>query len=453
MNTRQNQQPVEGNEIKIIPTLALYHTLFLLVLFSCDSFDKSSSDNNDLALEEGTEYRLLIEAGFEIDRIIDKGPYYLVEEDIIIEKERLRALARKNGNGRTGQWTHEIAGRISYPDQSCISIRIEHSAQMWREHIEAAIGFWNDVEDSRLNFYITDGNNADITIHGVDLPAGHYGGAFLPNNGKPGSHIELNNDINELPVWRVRTTIAHELGHTVGLLHSDSPGLNARRVPGSPASDASSIMNSGAAANRNDPTLNHPVSLWPGFSAADYYSIKILYPEDYSGDRLYNSDFYVYGNPDVDAAYGGNLAAIKSHWENQGGPVEGRAGSPLFDPNFYRSIHPDFLASSMSRSQAITHWLNTGANEGRESSLVFDVRFYLANNPDLRLAYGTTGFQKAYQHWINTGIFEGRAASARFNPRNYLNRYPDLQSAFGTNFRLATFHWYFYGRHEGRIGT
>jgi hypothetical protein len=441
-------------------TIAIVLMLFLSLIYSSCTEDESIK--KDQGSEEATtdiELQKLLDAGFAPESIQDVGSHFILEGDIIIPKGSLlnaEPPKEKAHGGREKQWTHSIAGLVGYVQQGAVSVRIDPSAEQWRNHIVAAVGFWNNVHNTRVNLYITNGSHVDITITGVPAPGGlpAFGAAVLPSNSNAGSVVELNSTPGFIPDWRIRTTITHEIGHTLGLLHTDSPGSNALRVPGTPASDNLSIMNSGSAPNRNDPGLNDPVLLWPGFSSWDYQSIQILYPEDYAGDRVYRDDFYSYGNSDVVIAFNGDPAGIKNHWRTQGGRIEGRAGSPLFDVEFYRTAHPDFVAIGMTREHAIDHWLNTGSNEGRASSPVFDVNYYLANNADLNQAFGTQGFQKAYYHWLNTGIDEGRVASPLFNVSNYIQRYPDILAAFGpTGYRAALYHWFFYGRGEGRIGT
>ncbi len=433
--------------------LGLLALLLTFVHTSCTD-DVSQKKQQDSAAHQ-KEVQILINAGFDEKSIQDKGSHFLVEGDIIIPKGSLSAsgISKKNPNGRLKQWTNSISGLVGYSQQSYVSVKIDPSAEQWRDHIVAAVNFWNGVPNTRVNLYITEGTYIDVTVTGVPAPgedSRNFGAAVLPSDGSPGYKVELNSNPGFIPGWRIRTTITHELGHTLGFLHSDNPGPNAVRVPGTPALDPNSIMNSGSAPNRNDPSRNDPTSLWPGFSNYDLQSIQTLYPEDYAGDILYTNDFYQFGNPDV----GSDPTVLKNHWRSQGGPVEGRAGSPIFDPEFYRNAYPDFIAVGMDRQYAIYHWLNNGSNEGRASSPLFDVHFYLDNNPDLLAAFGSQGFQKAYRHWLVYGINEGRISCSTFNVRNYLARYTDLANVYGiTGYKLATYHWYFFGRHEGRIGV
>lgn len=392
--------------------------------------------------------------GFTREDFEDMGEHYLVGGDIIIYKDgrQLSGKGEINPGGRTDQWTRANRGIVGYVERAAISVKIDASATQWTNEIREAVGFWNNLDDSRINLYFTNGTHVDILVKGVAAPGGSsqaFGAAPLPLNGRPGTYVELNNAPNFIPAWRIRTTIAHEIGHAIGFVHTDEGTATTDvLVSGTPARDYNSFMNSGSAPNRNDPSLNNTQG-WLGFSTYDYIASKTLYPEDYAGDRVYDNEFYSY-NTDVVNAYGGDPVAIKNHWRTQGGPIEGRAGSPLFEVDFYRTSHVDLR--SLTRAQAISHWLNTGGNEGRASSSIFDVRHYLANNPDIAANYGTAGYQKAYYHWLTTGIREGRSASPNFNVRAYLQKNPDVQAAYGTNYKAATYHWFYYGKREGRQG-
>jgi hypothetical protein len=457
MNNQQLQKPMSNTPFKSIVYAAI-----VCVGVLGTSCQKEEPKVNKPTPEASTDPLLqsLLDLGYKKEHIEEKGKYFLVDGDLFIAKESLKDLetADNNPGGRKGQYIGANRGILGYVQRAAISIRIDATASQWNNDIVAAVRFWNTLDESRINLYITDRTTGDIVIRGVAAPGqtvgfpnpNAAGASQLPLNGNPANWVDLNTNPNILTNVIRRNVIVHELGHAVGFQHSDRVGLTdaAQQVTGTPSSDANSIFNSGGAANQRNPTNN--LDGWMGFSYWDRVAIQTLYPEDYTGDRVYNGDFYSYGYPDVVNAYQGNPTAIREHFGHTGGPVEGRVGSPLFEVDFYRTTHADLRG--LTRTQAITHWLNTGGNEGRASSSIFDVQFYLANNPDIAAAYGTQGFQKAYYHWVTTGIREGRAASPNFNVRTYLQRNPDVQAAFGTDFRTATFHWFFYGKPGGRQG-
>jgi hypothetical protein len=184
------------------------------------------------------------------------------------------------------------------------------------------------------------------------------------------------------------------------------------------------------------------------FTPEDITALNNTYPKEYEY-LVYNHDFYAAGYSDVVSAYNGDPAAMKSHWFNTG-LYEGRVASPLFEVDYYRSVHADLR--SLTRKQAFDHWSYTGTWEGRAGSSLFDPVYYLANNSDIRASYGATGFMQAYRHWFYTGIGEGRRACATFDVRVYLQKNPDLAAAYGTNYKAATYHWFWVGKKEGRQG-
>jgi hypothetical protein len=336
------------------------------------------------------------------------GDFYLVD-DIAFSKATKPPVLSPNteSGGRVEQWRWRDLVNTTW--QPMIAVKIDPSIPVaWHTNIVTAVNDWNSIDQSRVNLYITNGSSVDITIRGENLDLGYYGyGEYPRGDGKTGTRVVLN--LQDSPEYRRKTTIVHEIGHCLGFVHTDQGDPSfAIQVPGTTERDFKSIMNSGGAPNRQQSWEQNG-----GFSSYDWQSLQILYPEQTAGDRVFDLDFYKYGSPDVDSYYGGNSASIQEHWRSVGA-FEGRVASPIFDVDYYRTAHPDFVAIGMTRAQARNHWLNTGMMEGRASSPVFDVQYYLANNPDLVTAYGNTGFLRAYHHWLYQGIDEGRIASPKF---------------------------------------
>lgn len=90
----------------------------------------------------------------------------------------------------------------------------------------------------------------------------------------------------------------------------------------------------------------------------------------------------------------------------------------------------------------------------------FDVDGYYERNHDVRDAFqDLPGNDKlAWNHYLEYGIFEDRMFDNNFVPLEYLNIYPDLKDAFrnpsdlSIDLNKTVYHWFDYGRAEGRIG-
>ena len=110
----------------------------------------------------------------------------------------------------------------------------------------------------------------------------------------------------------------------------------------------------------------------------------------------------------------------------------------------YLASYPDLMnAFGADVAAAASHYNNTGAAEHR--SISFDGWDYLASNNDLMNAFGTD-VQKAAEHYILTGRNESR--SLAFDAASYLSVNPDLALCFGTDYDGATQHYIVTGRFE-----
>lgn len=164
---------------------------------------------------------------------------------------------------------------------------------------------------------------------------------------------------------------------------------------------------------------------------------------------------YLARYPDLAAAFGGDLNAAWLHYLNYG-IYEGRFFDNLFRPDEYLALYPDLWAAfGPDRKAALLHWLTYGRAEGRLGRVppTFDLALYLARYADLQAAFG--GLPEGQRnvavwfHYLDYGVYEGRS-DGDFDVHAYLAAYGDLAAAFGTNLEAAAFHWYIYGRYEGR---
>lgn len=250
---------------------------FTLALFlnACSNeieFMDSAEQQNIPA--ENNDINFLQSLGFDISDIIETNECYLVEGDIIFEKDKLSSY----GKAQTRQAYH-TTGLIAHPKQRAITVGIDNSiptsgTDNWREEILEAINLWNPLSNLKLT-YTTDANPDILIRSDINelLPNNAIAAGSWPTNGKPGSTIRINLDYNNnktIPSLQKVYNMVHELGHCFGLRHTNWESRHettANHISGTPSSDPYSVMNGGTAEYQ-----------WNGFSEGDKDAIRYLYP-------------------------------------------------------------------------------------------------------------------------------------------------------------------------------
>ena len=432
-------------------------TIIFLFAISCSQPEVDSIKNDSPKFDENDPvFKRILNLGFRKADIEDLGEYYLVEGDITFTKNRLTSTS----SGRAEQARTDFL--VSFDRQPKITVRIDNSiptagVDNWRPEIQQAINDWNSVGDSRMNMVLVDQATtqthitiiSDASVPGLSLLDDNVVAAaeFPQADGSAGFRIRINLDFlsdRTVTTGQKRRNMVHELGHCIGLRHTNwSPlgeQISATTIAGTPGADNNSVMNGGTALNE-----------WIGLSNFDQIAVSTLYPESLSAERVFELEFYTRTSPDVDQAFGGNSSSITSHWLNTG-IDEGRIACSVFETKYYLQKNSDVaqVFGINNYRAALNHWLLNGINEGRQGSPAFNSQIYLQRNSDIRAAFGANNFQAALDHWLSTGIVEGRQASANFDVRMYLNKYGDIKAAFGTNYKAATLHYLLLGRYEGR---
>jgi len=84
---------------------------------------------------------------------------------------------------------------------------------------------------------------------------------------------------------------------------------------------------------------------------------------------------------------------------------------------------------------------------------VFSADYYLRVNPDVAETFGLQNYSSARWHFYNYGRNEGRPSSPSFHVRDYLELNSDVASTFGQDYSAAFWHFEAYGISEGRKTT
>jgi hypothetical protein len=108
------------------------------------------------------------------------------------------------------------------------------------------------------------GCDANITI---STTTGAGGSAGFPSNCNPYGLVSIGTGLQSYSADVNEHVITHELGHAIGILHTDSPGSFGIYIPGTPTTDPSSIFNS---------TTFRSTSTGE-FSSGDITALNILY--------------------------------------------------------------------------------------------------------------------------------------------------------------------------------
>lgn len=276
------------------PLVILFLSL-LLITMSCKKNDLLVPAQKEEALSEKLQ-KFLRNNQLNSKNVKEDGNYYIVEGDIVIDKEELRK--QPTTTPRQAHTNSIVQGNLTN-----ITIGMESYDLRWFNALRRAVAAWNTVSNCRINLIHSYNNlinageplNADIVVRTASLGTGYFGRAWYPTgNDKAGHTIEVDpyttnvyqsgpnrGQSNGVPRTADQDTytLIHEIGHTLGVKHTDMPyadGIGTNIIPGTPASnDPTSVMNSGNLGT------DYGWPTWPSdqrFSAYDKIAATYLYP-------------------------------------------------------------------------------------------------------------------------------------------------------------------------------
>jgi hypothetical protein len=108
------------------------------------------------------------------------------------------------------------------------------------------------------------GCDANITL---STASGTGGSAGFPSNCNPYGSVSIGTGLQSYSADINEHVITHELGHAIGIVHTDSPGTFGIYIPGTPTTDPSSIFNS----------ITFRSTSTGEFSAGDIQALTYLY--------------------------------------------------------------------------------------------------------------------------------------------------------------------------------
>jgi len=123
----------------------------------------------------------------------------------------------------------------------------------------------------------------------------------------------------------------------------------------------------------------------------------------------------------------------------------------VFNSKMYADMYEDLKSAyGYDDNKLWKHYLNYGVKENRVTP-VFWPSYYLKNSEDLKNAYGTTNYERAFYHFTTYGYAENRTTSPTFTASYYLSKNADVFKAYGkNNYYQAAVHFNAYGIYELR---
>ncbi len=209
-----------------------------------------------------------------------------VDGHLVVENDIAIAIAPKQSSPQivrtiNPQARLNVALRADYNTVGSVRINLNalQSRPAWLQGTRRAINNWNALRGSAIRITETTGS-ANITVSVASLPYNVYARAQLPTSsfsvgswiwvnaqGATNPYATPNPSATEQVLSNISIVMSHELGHTFGMLHTNSwqsEGVNGELIPGTTNTDASSVLWNSIS----------PSAYWAGFSADDIFGIR-----------------------------------------------------------------------------------------------------------------------------------------------------------------------------------
>ncbi len=137
------------------------------------------------------------------------------------------------------------------------------------------------------------------------------------------------------------------------------------------------------------------------------------------------------------------------------GVFEDLPTSALFDPEFYRTLHPEVRTEILKGrySCSLEHFIAEGAARRLVPSADWDGEFYLKCNPDVAEGLAAGLYPSPFNHWLEHGLRENRSPNQYFDGKYYLDAYPAAAAEIRDRRLLGAFeHFASLGRARGWRG-
>jgi hypothetical protein len=286
----------------------LFVLMMLSVLTSCqneteetlqeEATEVARVDVKWLAPDDHPVVQLLYSRGYEKGTIYETEEYFLAPPDLMYSKNIEDYDVTDTGIQPKQAYN---TGALVSLDRMRIDVFLDNSigADLQARSVEA-MNELNGINDCALFFVrVFNQNQADITIRsdfGVE-GTNVLGRAGFPSNGRPFNLVTLNVDrVDDFGADIRRNVVIHELGHCVGLRHTNWQANRERsavNIPGTSAFDRNSIMWSSA--NAGGPFTNGDLvafrALFPRAIRLDF--VNVIDDYDWGGEIYVQDDVFV----------------------------------------------------------------------------------------------------------------------------------------------------------------
>lgn len=193
---------------------------------------------------------------------------FVIQRDILISRSEAENYYKTSQEDKTAHRRNLFIVSDTYAPNIKVYIGGSVSDE-WAAIVRNAIVQWNRMPLNKINFSETDDDIvANVQVSAANDPDDDaVARTDVPwSSGKPGSSLTINTRYDGITSGQKLMSIAHELGHSIGLMHTNQAFYsNEVFIPGSPSYDPKSVMNSFA-------------QEWTGFTSGDIIAVRTLYP-------------------------------------------------------------------------------------------------------------------------------------------------------------------------------